>query len=127
MVGAALYFFGLFSGYLATFLLAAYILLFEENPWLNKVAVKALSIMVLFSFATVAINLIPNAISFIDYIVSIFGGRFYISFISNLVGAVVTALGIIEKLLLLGLGMMALKQRTIPVPIIDSLIDTHMG
>lgn len=109
LLGAALYFMGLFSGYMVTVLLAGYVLLFEDNEWLRKAAVKAISVMVLFSFVSAIVNLIPNAMSFIDAIVSMFGGNFYIAFISNLVDAVLTALNVIEKLLLLGLGVKALN------------------
>lgn len=127
LFGAAIYFMGLFGGYLVTVLLAGYVLLFEENEWLRKSAVKAVSVMVVFSLMTAVVNLIPNTISFIDYIVSMFGGEFYISFISNLVNAVVSALSIIEKLLLIGLGVKALNQGTINVPVVDNLINKYMG
>lgn len=127
LLGAGLYFMGLFSGYMVTVLLAGYVLLFEENEWLKKAAVKAISVMVLFSFVSAIINLIPNAMSIIDSLVSMFGGNFYIGFISNLVNAVVTALSVIEKLLLLGLGVKALNQGTIAVPVVDGLINKYMG
>ena len=127
MLGAGLYFMGLFSGYMVTVLLAGYVLLCEENEWLKKAAVKAITVMVLFSFVSAIINLIPNAMSFIDSIVSMFGGNFYIAFISNLINAVVTALNVIEKLLLLGLGVKALNQGTIAVPVVDGLINKYMG
>lgn len=127
LLGAGLYFMGLFSGYMVTVLLAGYVLLCEDNEWLKKAAVKAISVMVLFSFVSAIVNLIPNAMSFIDSIVSIFGGNFYIAFISNLVNAVVTALNVIEKLLLLGLGVKALNQRTVAVPVVDGLINKYMG
>ena len=127
LLGAGLYFMGLFSGYLVAVLLAGYVLLCEDNEWLKKAAVKAISVMVLFSFASAIVNLIPNVMSFIDSIVSMFGGNFYIAFISNLVNAVVTALNVIEKLLLLGLGVKALNQGTIAVPVVDGLINKYMG
>lgn len=127
LLGAGQYFMGLFSGYLVAVLLAGYVLLCEDNEWLKKAAVKAISVMVLFSFASAIVNLIPNVMSFIDSIVSMFGGNFYIAFISNLVNAVVTALNVIEKLLLLGLGVKALNQGTIAVPVVDGLINKYMG
>ncbi len=34
LMGAALYFLGLFSGYVALIILAGYVLLMEENVWL---------------------------------------------------------------------------------------------
>ena len=127
LMGAILYFVGLFSGYVAITLLVGYVLLCEENMWLKKAAVKALAVMMLFSFASAIINLIPNFINFIDDIAIIFGGNFYISIISKLVNMIVSALNILQKLLLLILGVKALNQGTITVPVVDNLINKYMG
>lgn len=127
MLGAAIYLTGLFSGYLVAVLLAGYVLLIEENGWLKRSAVKAVSLMVLFSFVTVLINLIPNAMSCISYIAAMFGGNFHIGFISNLVSAVTSVIDIVEKLLFIGLGVKALNQGTIAVPVVDKLINKYMG
>ena len=127
MLGAAIYLTGLFSGYLVAVLLTGYVLLFEENGWLKRSAVKAVSLMVFFSFITVLINLIPNAMSCITYIAAMFGGSFYIGFISNLVSAVTSVIDIVEKLLFIGLGVKALTQGTIAVPVVDKLVSKYMG
>jgi len=127
LLGAAIYFVGLFSGYLVAVVLTGYVLLFEENSWLRKSAVKAVSVMALFSLLITVLNLVPNAISFINDFTSIFGGSFYIEFLSNLISAAVAALNIIEKLLMIGLGVKALNQGTIAVPVVDNLISKYMG
>lgn len=127
LLGAAIYFMGLFGGYLVTALLTAYVLLFEENEWLKKSAVKAVALMVVFSILSVLIHLIPNIISFIDDVVGIFGGSFYINFISKLVTAVASALNLIETVLFVGLGFKALNQGNIAVPVVDKLIDKYMA
>lgn len=127
LLGAAIYFMGLFSGYLVAVVLAGYVLMFEENSWLRKSAVKAVSVMAFFSLLITVLNLVPNAISFIDNIVSIFGGSFHVAFLSNLISAAVAALNIIEKLLMIGLGINALNQGTIAVPVVDNLINKYMG
>lgn len=126
LLGAAIYFTSLFSGYLVPVILTGYVLLFEENDWLRKNAVKAVSLTVFFSFIVVVINLIPNAISFINYIAAMFGGNVYIAFISNLVNAVTSAIDIIEKVLFIGLGLKALNQGSISVPVVDKLINKYM-
>lgn len=126
LLGAAIYFTSLFSGYLVPVILTGYVLLFEENGWLRKNAVKAVSLTVFFSFVIVVINLIPNVISFINYIVSMFGGNFHIAFISNLVNAATSAIDIIEKVLFIGLGLKALNQGSISVPVVDKLINKYM-
>ena len=127
LLGAAIYFVGLFSGYLVAVVLTGYVLLFEENSWLRKSAVKAVSVMALFSLLITVLNLVPNAISFINDFTSIFGGSLYIEFLSNLISAAVAALNIIEKLLMIGLGVKALNQGTIAVPVVDNLISKYMG
>lgn len=126
LFGAAVYFMGLCSGYVAVVLLAGYALLFEENEWLKKTVVKAAALMVLFSFMVVVIELIPDAIDFINDIASVFGGGFHIAFISNLVNVVVDAIDIIEKILFIGLGVKALGQGSIAIPIVDGLVNRYM-
>ena len=60
LLGAAIYFMGLFSGYLLAVLLAGYVLLFEENSWLRKNAVKAMSVMAVFSLLITVLNSFPT-------------------------------------------------------------------
>lgn len=127
LLGAAIYFMGLFGGFLVTALLTAYVLLFEENEWLKKSAVKAVALMVVFSILSVLIYLIPNVINFIDNVVGIFGGSFYINLVSSVANAAASALDIIEKVLFIGLGIKALNQGNIAVPVVDKLIDKYMG
>ena len=127
LLGAAIYFMGLFSGYLTVVLLIGYVLLFEENEWLRKSAVKAVALMVVFSLAAAVMNLIPNVIGVLDNLASIFGGSFHIGFLSSLVYAVTEARDILEKLLFMGRGVRALTQGTIAVPAVDGLINKYMG
>lgn len=126
MLGAVLYFMGIFSGYLLVAIFAAYVLLYEENGWLKQSAVRAVAILVIFSFGITVVKLIPDAMDFVDDIVTIFGGHFRIVMISNVVSVIVSALNLIEKLLLLCLGVKALRQESISVPIIDTLLDKYM-
>ena len=118
--------YGAVRGYMVAVLLTGYVLLFEENEWLKKGAVKTVALMMFFSLLTAVINLIPNVMSFINSIVSSFGVNFYIMFIDNLIDAVVIALSVIEKLLFIGLGLKALNQGTISVPVVDQLIAKYM-
>lgn len=127
LLGAAIYFTGLFSGFLVAVLLTGYVLLFEENEWLKKAAVKAVALMIFFSLITVALNLVPNAINFISNVLAIFGGSFSVAFLSRIINAVVSGVDIIEKVLFIGLGIKALKQETIAVSPVDRLIDKYIG
>ncbi len=126
LLAAAIYFMGLFSGYTVTILLVGYVLLMEEDAWLKKSAVKAVAIMAVFDLIAVLLNLVPNIIGVVDDIVGIFGGSFYLAFVSRLISAVLSVLSIIEKLMLLNLGIKALAKESVAVKQIDEVIDKHM-
>lgn len=126
-LGAITYFAGFFSGYMVAILLAGYVLLFEENAWLKRSVVKAIVLLALFSVTIGIINLIPDAIGFIDKIANVFNGNFSIAVVNRIVAVVVSALNILEKILFLGLGIKALNQGTIVIPFIDSKVSKYMG
>lgn len=127
LLGAIVCFAALFSGYLAVFLLMGYILLFEENDWLKKTAVKAVMIMIAFSALGALIGFIPDAIGLIDSVVGLVGGHFSIGFVSGLVSLVNEALDILEKIIFLLLGFKAFSQGTVVVGPIDSIVDKHFS
>lgn len=127
LLGAALYFMGLFSGYLVTVLLAGYVLLCEDNEWLKKTAVKVISVMALFSFVGVVINLIPNTFGVISNIITLSGGSFHVAYISDITNVFLSIFNLIEKVLLLILALKALNQQTISVPVVDGLINKYMN
>ena len=126
LLGAALYFSGLFGGYMITIILGGYVLLFEENAWLKKTAVKSVTLLMGFSLLTSLIYLLPNVIGLIDSILNVFGGTFYITFISNIIDVIDNVLGLGENLLFIILGIKALNQGTLSVLIIDKLINKYM-
>lgn len=127
LLGAAIFFTGLFSGYLITIILTGYVLLFEENEWLKKSAVKAVALMMFFSLLPTLFNLIPNVIVIINNIVAIFGGTFGVLILSRVIAAINSIIDITETILFIGLGIKALNQGTIAVPVVDKLINKYMG
>jgi len=126
LMGAALYFSGLFGGYVITIILAGYVLLCEENAWLKKAAVKTVAIMMGFSLLGSLIYLIPNAIGVIDSVLNVFGGNLYLAFVSNIIDVLDKVLVLAEKLLFIILGLKAFNQGNISVPVIDKLINKYM-
>lgn len=125
-LGAITYFTGFFSGYLAVIVLVGYVLLFEENAWLKRSAVKAITLMLFFSVLITILNLIPDAIGFVGNIASVFNGYFAIGKLNQIITALVSGINIVEKILFLGLGIKALSQGTIVIPFIDSNISKYM-
>lgn len=123
LLGAALYFSGLFSGYIITIVLAGYVLLMEENLWLKKAAVKTVALMMVFSIISAVLGLVPGMVNFIDDVFNIFNGSFSIRFVTNIITMLRSGLNLIETVLFLLLGLKALNQGTIPVPGVDKLVD----
>ena len=126
LLAAIVYFLGLFSGYVATIVLVGYILIVEDNAWLKNTSVKAVVLMLGFSLVYSVLGLIPGLISFINSLVNIFGGSFYISFVTNVINMLENGIGLVQKIVFLGLGVMALNESTIKIPGLDALIDKYM-
>lgn len=126
LLGAAIYFTGLFSGYLVAVLLTGYVLLFEENGWLKKNAVKAVALMAFFSLLTVGINLIPNVLGVISNLLGIFDVHFSYGVVNSIISVVIGIINLIERVLFILLGFKALNQGTIAVPVVDKLIGKYM-
>ncbi len=125
-LAAVTYLLGFFAGYVALVLVTGYILLCEEDAWLKKTAVKAVVVCLAFSVISALINLIPNAMSLLDDFVSIFGGSFHIVFISRIISFINTLITVAEKLIMLGLAALALKNKTVKIPKVDDFVEKHM-
>ena len=126
MMAAATYLIGLINGNLALLLIIGYVFLCESDEWLKKSVVKALALSLAFSVVSIVINLIPNGIMMVDDLLNIFGGNFSIGFLSRIVNFFDTVLMILERLLMLGLAVLALDTKTIKLPVVDKMIEKHM-
>lgn len=125
LMGFITYFACYFGGYVAAILIFGYILLIENNPWLRKTAVKALILTIVFSLLPAVIGLIPNVIEFVGTVVNLFGGNFYLSIVSKIVSILTSAIGLIKTVLFILLGIKALSQGTITVPVVDDMTNKN--
>ena len=126
LLGAAIYLTALFGGYIPLILLAGYTLLFEENPWLKRSAVKAAVIVFAFALLSALIGFIPNAIELIDDIFGVFKGSFSIPVLPSILSLVSTVLSILQKVILVVLGIKALTQGGMAIGIIDKTVSKHI-
>ena len=126
LLGAGIYFTGLFSGYLIPIILTFYVLWFEENGWLRRTAVKAVSVMILFSMITLFVNLFPDFLGIISSFVGTFGVEFYYSSVNSLFDSIVKLIDLMSNILILILGFKAFGQSTIYIPVIDNLLSKYM-
>lgn len=132
LLAAAIYFTGIFDGYLSAggtliaILLTFYVLFAEDNVWLRKSAVKAVALMIFFILISVLIGLIPNFVSFITDIADIFQREIDTSKLTSFISAIQEVIDIVRKVLFTMLGFKALGQGTISIPVVDNLIDRYM-
>lgn len=121
--GALMYFSGMSFGYLLTVLLAGYVLFYEENPWLKRTAIKSVSLMVSCSILTVIIGLVPGALEVAESFLRIFGVRFTASKVTQIVYFANSTVEFVRDILFLMLGIKALSQGNIRIPVIDGFAD----
>lgn len=122
VLAAAMYVICLYSGALATLLVAGYVLLKEKDEWIKMQAVKVVLLMLVFAIAAIVIDLIPDAISVVSAFLGIFGAGFSIPVISNITYFLSVTLAFLKILIFLGLAYKSLSEKTIKIPFVDSII-----
>lgn len=123
LVGAALYFLGLYS-FIPAFLLAGYVLLKEENEWLRKSAVRMLALVLGFYLLGLAVDCIDEIFGVINVFVSWFDGP-VISVPLRLNSLCNYFLWFAKVFVMLMFGFLAFKQNPKNLAVIDDLGKTE--
>ena len=126
LVGAMVCFSACFGNYIAAILAAGYVLLFEESEWLKKTAVKAVALMVCVDVFVALVGLIPDLLGWIQQLVALFKGEFSYTSIRRIISIITSAVTICQTALFLLMGVKALNQGTIRIPVVDKLVDKYM-
>ena len=123
MLGAIVYFSAALLGYISLFIIGGYILLVEKTEWLKKCVVKAVVLMLLYSLISTVIGIVPQVLSFGSSEESLFGSYYlYLTGAYSIVAVILVRIG-----LFIALGVKALNEKTIRIPVVDRLIDAYMG
>ena len=125
VVGAGLYFLGMYS-FIPAFLLAAYVILKEDNEWLKKTAVKMIVVLLAFSLCSYFLSMIDYVFSFINVMVGWVGGS-RVSVPLNLTNLLSYALSTLRILVMIVLGLRAFKMETMNLGPIDSFVNKAFG
>lgn len=126
LLGAVLYFLGMMNNYTVLLLAVGYVLIAEENPWLKKTAVKVFGICLAATLLSTCIGFISDATGLVDAIFRMFGGYFHVEILSRIENLLYTYLNVGKRVLLFILGIKALKQATIRIPVLDDFLDKAM-
>lgn len=126
LMGALLYLMGLFGGYFIAIAAVAYVLIREENIWLRKTAVKVVILTFLFPVISTILGAIPDLVQTVNLVINIFDESFDYTVITRIDTLLQHILGIVRYVVFILLGIFALLQNTVKIPLVDSTVDKHM-
>lgn len=124
LVGAALYFLAAIN-IIPAFLLAAYVLLYEENEWLKKSAIKMMIVTVVFGLLFVGVGLIQDVFGVLNYVIN-WVHTTNITVPLNLDRILQYVITFFQDFILVIMGFKALSMGTVKSEFIDKTIDKHM-
>ena len=125
VLAALAFFAAIFGGYIPVIIVVGYILLFEEDEWLKKTAVKAIVLAILFSLIITLIGLIPDILNWLSTILSWFKLTIKYSIVNTIVSFITSTLALIRTCLFLILGFIAITKEEIKVPIVDKFVEKY--
>ena len=125
LMGCIIYFACFFGGYVAAILLFGYVLIIENNEWLRKTAVKAMLLTIVFSLLPTIVGFIPDVLEFIESIFNVFGASFNLSIVPRIITVLDSAIMLVKTVLFILLGIKALSQGSITVPVVDDMTNKN--
>ena len=126
LVGFIVFMMGMFSGYLLTVALGVFILCFEEDRWLRRSAVKAIMVLITFSLLRYAVGIVPELLSIADGCLNLFEVNFDYNIVVRITNVITNIVSFAENIVLLILAILALKQMTIRIPVVDKMINKYI-
>ena len=127
MLGAIVYFSAALLGYISLFIIGGYILMVEKTEWLKKCVIKAVVLMLLYSLISTVIGIVPQVLSFGSSEESLFGSyHLYLTGAYSIVAVILVVLNLMRIGLFIVLGVKALNEKTIRIPVVDRMIDAYM-
>lgn len=115
---------GMVGGYTGILLLAGYILLREEDKSLRKMTVKVVTIMCVASLAVCTIQLIPDVISWISSLLSVFGGSLRIGFLNTVTDMLIGLIQLARTCIFVIMALNAYKGKEFSVSKLDSIVES---
>ena len=115
----ALYFFGLFGGYVSLVLMAGYVLLCEQEVRVKRTAMKVVAICICFSLIGGCVNVITYMLSaLIDLFENAPNGLYQTMRVFNGFSSFISA---VKNIFMILLGVFALLGKEIKIPVLDDL------
>ncbi len=123
LVAAITYLVAMFGGYLATIVIAGYVLIFEENAFLRRSVTKALGLLLASSLLALVFAFIPNVCIYISNIVTLSGGIFSYFKVLSVIEIFTGIIDFAISALFLALAGMAFTGGKVDIPLFNKQID----
>ena len=123
LAAAIMYMTGVFGGYFPALLLAGFVLLYEEENFIRRAAVKTVILMFLFSILNFVIYLIPDIVGIFQNLLAIFKVYFATNFLDNISATFGQTLSLVETVLFLVLAVLALFGKSVDVKPLSNWAD----
>ena len=127
LAAAALYFLGLFGGYIILGIAVGYVLLREEDAGLKKEAVRVLLLMFAFSLLSTVVSLIPSVLSIISNLLEVIDVHYYFTFFQRMFDVLISLVSLLKTVVFLLLGLAAVFRKDVMLPVIDPIIEKYMA
>ena len=127
MLGAIVYFSAAVLGYISLFIIGGYILFVEKTEWLKKCVIKAVVLMLLYTLISTVIGIVPQIFTLGGGEESLFGSYYlYLTGVYSIVAILLVVLNLVRIVLFIALGVKALNEKTIRIPIVDHFVDAYI-
>ena len=127
LAAAALYFLGLFGGYIILGIAVGYVLLREEDEGLRRESVRVMLLMFLFSLVSAALGLIPSFLSVISDLLAVIDVHYYFTFFQRVFDVLLSLVSLLKTVVFLLLGLSAVFRKGVKLPVIDPIIEKYMA
>lgn len=127
LIGAAMYFLGVIN-FTTAVILAGCVLIMDDNEWVRRQALKAISVVIFFNVLYEMVNWLDEFCGIINIFVH-WGDEYAKTFEipANITSLLRRLISLTEDILLVIMGFMALKMKSIRLGLIDNLIDRLLG
>ena len=127
LLAAGVYFAAILGGYIPVLLIAGYILLFEQDGFLKRSAVKSVVFLFCYGILTLLIGFIPDIINWIDQLVYTLNlNSVSTTTVDSLFNVIQSAVTIAKNIFFFFLGINAVKGKDIKVPYVDGVLAKHL-
>ena len=126
LAAALLYFLGLIN-MVALIVAVGYVLIAEKDQWLRKAAVQSLAITLGYQIISSVLGVGNRLFGFINDIIQNFVYSFHIGYPLNIDSILLGLAGLLQAVLLLVLGFMALAHKDFNLPLVGDFADKHLG